>query len=83
MTAIQWGFLVVANGGTGCIIICNADDGLTWWTGPSSIAVGGLSKMDYILMLPNENAFPFLRWLMVWLSNCDFQNRKILGVVGL
>ena len=61
LTVIQGGFIVALNGGTGCIIVRKADGG---WTGPSSIGVGGLSfgalagasKIDYILILPNDSA---------------------------
>eukprot|EP01084_Bolivina_argentea_P287522 493376_1 len=61
LSVIKAGFLFAGNIGTGCVIIRQPNGG---WTGPSSIGVGGISfgflagasKIDYIMILPNDNA---------------------------
>ena len=61
LTVIKAGFLFAGNVGTGCIIIRKPNGG---WTGPSSIGVAGVSfgflagasKIDYIMILPDDKA---------------------------
>eukprot|EP00486_Rosalina_sp_Unknown_P007311 CAMPEP_0201572212 /NCGR_PEP_ID=MMETSP0190_2-20130828/15354_1 /ASSEMBLY_ACC=CAM_ASM_000263 /TAXON_ID=37353 /ORGANISM="Rosalina sp." /LENGTH=443 /DNA_ID=CAMNT_0047997691 /DNA_START=28 /DNA_END=1359 /DNA_ORIENTATION=+ len=61
LTVIKAGFLFAGNIGTGCIIIRKPNGG---WTGPSSIGVAGVSfgllagasKVDYIMILPDDKA---------------------------
>ena len=61
LTVIKAGFLFGINAGTGCVIVkC----GNGKWTAPSSVGIGGISagflagasKVDYMLILPNESA---------------------------
>eukprot|EP01084_Bolivina_argentea_P110985 198115_1 len=65
LTVIKAGFLFAGNVGTGCIIVRNPNKiGWTRWSGPSSIGVAGISfgflagasKIDYIMILPNDAA---------------------------
>eukprot|EP01083_Nonionella_stella_P210147 761079_1 len=61
LSVIKAGFLFAGNIGTGCVIIRQPNGG---WTGPSSIGVGGISfgflagasKIDYIMILPDDKA---------------------------
>merc|ERR1719242_1975376 len=61
LTVIKAGFLLAGNLGTGCVIVRKKDGG---WTGPSSVGVAGLSfgflagasKIDYIMILPDDHA---------------------------
>ena len=61
LTVIKAGFLFAGNIGTGCIIIRKPNGG---WSGPSSIGVAGVSfgllagasKVDYIMILPDDKA---------------------------
>merc|ERR1719242_927526 len=61
LTVIKAGFLFAGNVGTGCVIVRKKNGG---WTGPSSVGVAGLSfgflagasKIDYIMILPDDHA---------------------------
>ncbi len=61
LTVVKGGFLLAASVGTGCVIV-KRESGL--WSGPSSVGVAGIaagfligaSKVDYIMILPNDNA---------------------------
>merc|ERR1719242_2702367 len=61
LTVIKAGFLFAGNVGTGCVIVRKPDGG---WSGPSSIGVAGVSfgflagasKVDYIMILPDDRA---------------------------
>lgn len=61
LTVIKAGFLFAGNVGTGCVIVRKPNGG---WTGPSSVGVAGVSfgflagasKVDYIMILPNDDA---------------------------
>ena len=61
VSVVKVGALIAVSGGTGCVIIRRADGS---WSGPSSIGVAGLaagflagaSKVDYIMILPNDRA---------------------------
>ena len=62
LSLIKCGFVVAGCAGTGCILV--RDTMTNKWSGPSSIACAGLSvgllagasKVDYILILPNQMA---------------------------
>merc|ERR1719295_1209596 len=61
LSVIKAGFLFAGNVGTGCVIVRKKNGG---WTGPSSVGVAGLSfgflagasKIDYIMILPDDHA---------------------------
>jgi len=61
LSVFKAGFLFAANVGTGCVIVRRPNGG---WTGPSSIGVAGVSfgflagasKIDYIMILPDDKA---------------------------
>lgn len=61
LTVLKAGFLFAGNVGTGCVIVRKPNGG---WTGPSSIMVAGVSfgflagasKVDYIMILPDDAA---------------------------
>eukprot|EP01084_Bolivina_argentea_P259330 437543_1 len=61
LSVIKAGFLFAGNVGTGCVIVRQPNGG---WTGPSSLGVAGVSfgflagasKVDYMMILPDDKA---------------------------